>query len=71
MKTRFTSLKKKFRPQYQRLQELRNSFLVKVIRWKSRVLNVAEQENLQFLPGTYAEFKEINKSILKQFKAEK
>lgn len=79
MRTRFTILKEKFRARYERLQEGSDSFLVKVIRWKSSVLNqftkyefnVAEEEGLGLLPGTGAESKEVNKSILKQFKADR
>ena len=55
MRTRFTILEEKFRARYERLQEGSDSFLVKVIRWKSSVLNqftkyefnVAKEESLE------------------------
>jgi hypothetical protein len=79
MKTRFTILKEKFRARYQKLQEGSDSFLVKVIRWKKSVLNqftkfefnTAEEESLGLLTGTDVESKEMNKIVLKQFKAQR
>ncbi len=77
MKMRFIILKEKFKARYQRLQEGSNFFLVKVKRWKSSVLNQPtkyelngiEEQNLELLAATDAESKEVNKSIVTQFKA--